>query len=433
MSRKVFISFLGTGRYQECRYRINGETSEPVKFVQEALIKHFCQNWTEEDRIFIFCTYNKEPGDPKSRDGAWELNYNPVEIGLQARLAGLKDEMGLRATIEDVKIDSGFSESEIWGIFNTVYGQLMPGDEIYFDVTHAFRSIPIFSIVLFNHSKFMKGTQLKSISYGAFEARDNENVAPVIDLTNIARLQEYNQIASSLKDFGRVKRLGNAITVGQSVTPGNTITNLRRAISQLDEYIATIDLQSIKRGNFIRDFRRNLNAVRKQGNIVAPIETILDELDRETQSFVGEDDYRNIEAAIKWTIDHDMLTQTYPLAEEYVILRISNRNSSLLKDYHMYNYINNQQERNRKFREFVGGVLGAPDDVFDRKNWNSEYKDAANYLAGDKLVVNIRPLYNPIRNIRNKLVHGNGFEYCILQNTIPQIQACIKYLRENDN
>ena len=44
MSRKVFISFLGTNNYVLCKYSIGGIDSKPVRFVQEAL--HFeGYNW----------------------------------------------------------------------------------------------------------------------------------------------------------------------------------------------------------------------------------------------------------------------------------------------------------------------------------------------------------------------------------------------------
>ena len=453
MSRKVFISFLGTNNYVECKYNINGENSTPVRFIQEALIEQLCQDWTAEDRIFIFCTSKETTGENGSKEINWldngqaRVSDESEKIGLKRRLQDLQSRLGLQAPIEQFDIDAGFSEDEIWNIFNTVYGKLLPNDEIHFDVTHAFRSIPLFSIVLFNYSKFMLGTQLKTIYYGAFEKLGpafkvkelpvEQRIAPVIDLTNIARLQEYNQIASGLKDFGKVKPLKDAIVTDDNALPDYTIANLRKSISELDEYIATINLKEIKKGAFITNFRNNLKNVNKRKQIIKPIRNMLDELYRETEDFVSQNDYRNIEAAINWTIKHDMLMQVYPLAAEYIILRVSDRNSSLLQNYHMYDYISDQQERNRKFREFVGGVLGAPDDVFNQKNWNSssfrEYRDAADELANDNLVVDIRPLYNPIRNVRNKLVHGNGFEYCILQNTIPQIQACIGYLRENDN
>ena len=63
MPRKVFISFLGTNNYVQCRYDINGVVSAPVRFVQEALIEEFCKDWAEEDRTFMFCTSKEKFGE----------------------------------------------------------------------------------------------------------------------------------------------------------------------------------------------------------------------------------------------------------------------------------------------------------------------------------------------------------------------------------
>ena len=210
MARKVFISFLGTNNYVLCKYTIDDVMSKPVRFVQEALIEQTCKDWTETDKILIFCTSKESTGENGSKETNWldsgqEKIYDESEkIGLQHRLQDLQTRIGLKPQIEQLDIEAGFSEEEIWDIFNTVYSKLQPHDQIYFDVTHAFRSIPLFSVVLFNYSKMMIGTQLVSIMYGAFEklgpafkVRElplDERVAPVIDLTNIARLQEYNQI-----------------------------------------------------------------------------------------------------------------------------------------------------------------------------------------------------------------------------------------------
>ena len=462
MSRKVFISFLGTNNYVLCKYNINGEDSKPVRFVQEALIEHLCKDWTEDDRIFIFCTSKETTGENGSKEINWldngqaRISDDSEKIGLQHRLQDLQSKIGLKPTIEQFDIEAGFSEDEIWDIFNAVYSKLKPDDDIYFDVTHAFRSIPLFSIVLFNYSKFMLGTQLMIILYGAFEKLGpaykvkempiEQRVAPVIDLTNIARLQEYNQIASNLKDFGKVKRLKDAIITEQESTETFTsssaslgkqkdaiiteqestsdqdIRNLGKSISQLDEYIATIDLQEIKSGKFISTFRSNFKNVKKRKEIVGPIKNILDELYKETEDFVCQNDYRNIEVAINWTIKHDMLMQAYPLAEEYIILRI----------YDMFRELKPSQLYKKQFKEFVSSVLGMPDEDFVIRNWKgslANFPDVADTLADDFLIQELRPLYAPIRAARNSLAHGNGaIKYDELKKGIADIVECIKYL-----
>ena len=436
MPRKVFISFLGTNNYVLCRYDI-GEAA-PVRFVQEALIEHFCKEWSEDDRILIFCTSKEKTGENGSKEINWFDNGQPrvtdesEKIGLQHRLQDLKARIGLKAQIEEHDIKAGFSEEEIWDIFDTVYDKLKPDDQIYFDVTHAFRSIPLFSIVLFNYSKFMMDTRLISIMYGAFEKLGpaykvkelpiEQRVAPVIDLTNIARLQEYNQIASSLKDFGKVKLLKDAIAADQESISDQTIRNLADSISELDEYIATIDLKELKSGKFIRKFRSCYKNAKKKKKLVKPISNILDELNKETEDFVEESSYRNIEAAINWTIKHEMLMQAYPLAEEYVILRVSS----------MFNDIKPPQLTAKKFREFVSGILGIPESDFLQKNWKydlSAFPELADELSEDFLIKELRPLYDRIRQSRNSLAHGNGvIKFADLKKGVPDIVECIKYL-----
>lgn len=437
MARKVFISFLGTNNYVLCKYTIDDIITKPVRFVQEALIEHICKDWTEADKIIIFCTSRESTGENGSKEMNWFDNGQPKpydeseKIGLLHRLQDLQERIGLKPQIEQLDIKAGFSEEEIWDIFNTVYSKLQPHDQIYFDVTHAFRSIPLFSIVMFNYSKLMIGTQLVSIMYGAFEklgqvakVRDmdmNERIAPVIDLTNIARLQEYNQIANNQKGFGKVKRLKEAVASELAKNSGQAVRDLCNSISELDEYIATINIQAIKAGKFISKFRNNYKHVKRNMSLTKPLSNLLDELNRETADFVGENSYRNIEAAINWTIKHDMLMQAYPMAEEYIILRVAD----------MFKDIKPSQLSTKKYREFISGILGAPKEDFISKNWKyslADFPDVADDLSEDFLIRELRPLYEPIRLSRNALTHANGIEYGELQKGIPNIIECIKHL-----
>ena len=252
MPRKVFISFLGTGNYVECYYDIDKE--HPVRFVQESLIRTICKDWTEDDRIYIFCT---EEAEKKNwvNNGQEKIREEIEKIGLESRL----DKLNIKAKIEKVRIEEGFSEESVWSIFNKVYGKLNEGDSIYFDVTHAFRSIPIFSVVLFNYSRVMKNTKIEEIKYGAFEKLGfanevinkplEERIAPVLDLTNIVRLQEYNEMASSIHYFGKTKMLTAGLR--NENDENKVLKDLCTAVTDLDEYIATNQLTNIREGKFI--------------------------------------------------------------------------------------------------------------------------------------------------------------------------------------
>ena len=45
MGRKVFITFLGTGKYKECIYTYSNKESEVVTYVQTATIKLFAPDF----------------------------------------------------------------------------------------------------------------------------------------------------------------------------------------------------------------------------------------------------------------------------------------------------------------------------------------------------------------------------------------------------
>lgn len=432
MSRRVFISFLGTNNYIECKYRDGDYVSPPVRFIQEALLRNICGHWTSDDRVLIFCT---EEAERKNwLDNGQERATSEVERqGLQQRLALFAAEPdGLKVPVEMVHIAEGFTEDDVWRIFSVVYEKLEPQDEIYFDVTHAFRSIPIFSVVLFNYARFMKDTRIMAVKYGAFEqlgpafqVKDipvEERVAPVLDLTNIVRLQEYNQIASNLKDFGKVKSLKSVLAYVGEIPADGVIRDLSNSIAEMDEYITTIDLKKIKSGNFIKKFRDSYKFVTRKRTMLAPIMNILHELYRETQDFVPEDSFRNIEAAVNWTIKHDMLMQAYPLAEEYIIrwtaTKYAEERPSALNP--------------KKYHIFISSLLGMPQEDFRMRQWKETlalYPDVANVLADEPFIIRLRPLYDKVRNMRNSLAHGNGsVTYRQLQQGIVDIVQCLTYL-----
>ena len=136
----VFISFLGTSNYKVCRYYHDNKPENfcQTNFVQRALVEWFCKNWGEEDKIFIFVT---------------ELAQKTNQELLSAALGELKLPNKI---LEFVKIPDGKNKHELWQIFNKVNEKLREGDHIYFDVTHAFRFIPMLACYLLNFANILK-------------------------------------------------------------------------------------------------------------------------------------------------------------------------------------------------------------------------------------------------------------------------------------
>lgn len=201
MARKVFISVLGTGNYKECIYASGNTQYDGTRFIQKATLQMLDvkEGWTESDRIYIIVTDG-------SKEQNWETRTDNGEpkIGLADTLK----EMHLSTPIETIRIPDGNNEDEIWQIFSDIYKVLNDEDELYFDLTHGFRYLPMMVLVLGNYAKFLKHTEVKSITYGNYESRDKEtNIAPIINITPLAALQDWTNAAADYLEHGDATKL----------------------------------------------------------------------------------------------------------------------------------------------------------------------------------------------------------------------------------
>lgn len=339
MSRKVLISFLGTGNYVPVYYLWTDlrkcTPNHKNKFVQEAIASKLCKNWTENDCIMVFRT-------SQSNEKNWIDNTiidkegNCEELrGLKSTLEGMTFANGgkLKCLINPKIEGAGESDSyiiptgldqpqeELEEIFNQVFSKLNENDEIYFDVTHAFRTIPLFATVLFNYSRFLKGTSLNAIYYGAYEKLNRETEeAPIANLIDIVRLQAINNAAAGFRDFGNMGAFSNILLGVRDLD--NDINDISEALTNLDEYIQTCQIEAIKGGEYIITIDSCIERFccspftnESQRSLLKSISNQL----HEKFKFVGKSSYRNIEAAIDWTIKYNMIQQGLTMAQEYII------------------------------------------------------------------------------------------------------------------
>jgi CRISPR-associated Csx2 family protein len=196
MDRKVFISFLGSSFYGKCCYASKDFTSSETRFVQQATLEWIKNNegcFPDVSRILV------TKGETGSKESNWNKNIS-VRSNSQSKkneqYSGLEkvlEEMGIKATAID--IPDGKDEFEIWGIFETILGQLKKGDELYLDLTHGYRYMPMLLLVLSDFAKKTKQTTVAHISYGNFEGRDKEkNIAQFVDLLPLKSIQEEKGI-----------------------------------------------------------------------------------------------------------------------------------------------------------------------------------------------------------------------------------------------
>ena len=161
MTQSLF-AFLGISDYLPCNYVFEFKDRikiSNIRFVQEAIASILSDKGNEELKVVLFVT---EVAKQKTffDNGHLDSKGRPLpREGLEKRLKLLGDKI----TINLVEIPEGISEQEICSIFNIVYNNIMDNDEIIFDITHAFRSLPMLAIIILGYAKILKNITIKGI------------------------------------------------------------------------------------------------------------------------------------------------------------------------------------------------------------------------------------------------------------------------------
>ena len=310
MARKVFISILGTSSYLETKYFFGKEPKgdeKPTRFVQEATVSNLCSSWTEQDKVRIFLT-----NDAKMSN--WVDNGNKeLYEGLQSRLKNLNFKFDLKA----IPIKEGFSEDEIWSIFETVFNEIEYDSEIYFDITHAFRSIPMLVMVLINYSKFLKNVKVKGIYYGVFEKLGpaykvkeievKNRYAPIIDLIAFSDLQDWTSATSEFINTGRLKNIIKKVNYSNNFE-----------FFDFSEEILTCRGIEIQNGEKVIKLKKELL---KATDEKIPFKAIKEKIIDKVKDYKQEDVFNGFRA-VKYCIDFDIIQQGITLLIESVISKV---------------------------------------------------------------------------------------------------------------
>lgn len=305
MGRKVFISFLGKSDYTECKY--GHPDTDKLKYVQEATLNFLCaKEWPANSAAYILLTNDAEIANWNDNGHIdSETKEKKKNLGLKSRLA----QMNLPFDVIPInKLPDGNSEVEIWTIFQRVFEKIEYEDELYFDLTHGFRYLPMLVLVLGNYVKFLKKATVKSITYGNFESRV-DGVAPIIDLTPLSLLQDWTYAAGTYLDSGNVKKL----TEMSGEKYANFADKLNETISDFHmcRGISIIESTNIKQIKLLMGTMDTSD--------LPPLKFVFDEVKADFNKY---DDIQNIKngyESAKWCFKNQLYQQAITILIETVI------------------------------------------------------------------------------------------------------------------
>ena len=319
-SRKVFISILGTGKYDPCIYRQGDFTSTETRFIQEAtldFLRERCK-WSADDAAYIFLT-------PTARTSNWQAK--PVDkdgkskgidyIGLEPTL----NQMGLPFPVEPVDISEEGDEEAIWSVFRSIYEQIHEGDRLYIDITHSFRYLPMLLLVLTNYARELKGAEVVSITYGNWEAKPD--IKPIVDLGALIDLQDWTVAAGEFLRNGRASGLAELTkervtpilkaTKGKS-EPAKALRDLVNKLTTVSQSLTTIRGKEILGGEIFEELYERTDGL--DAGLITPMVPLIDKIRDSFRDFDTKPSVSNGFAAARWCYRMQLYQQSITILQE---------------------------------------------------------------------------------------------------------------------
>ncbi|HHV71623.1 MAG TPA: TIGR02221 family CRISPR-associated protein [Clostridia bacterium] len=343
---KILISSLGTGKlkddntskreYSRTVYRFEDVGKEyKTPFIAAALSEHL-----QVDKLYLVGTsksmwetvygyFSDESGQPVDETYWFELvekveffkNGNkkmdedylePVNKAIDGYLRYLRSSAsgGSHCYI----IDYGLNEAELWNNFDVIMRigeNLKKDDEIYLDITHAFRSIPFFVYLmldLIGILKFKNDFKLSGLYYGMLDVIEEMGHAPVVDLSSLYHITLWTRGAYNFINYGNGYLLADLIKD-----------------TRISENIKNIsDIVNI---NYIDDFKKEIDRLTfllEDINLSEPVIKYMQPyLMSFTDRFKGISSGGQLQFALaKWYFDNKRFVQGYICLAESIITRI---------------------------------------------------------------------------------------------------------------
>lgn len=232
---KVLISFLGTGalkqddsslrKYKQAKYRFDDNNEYESSFVSEALVQHF-----DIDKIIlvgtvksmweeVYMAFAALNGIEPDEDYALKLMAHSESASAKSELAlpekhKIEEVLGQDSHIELIRY--GLTKEEIEeneALILSLEQYINKGDELIVDITHSFRSLPLFlmNLLLYLANVSSKKITISHICYGMLEVRNELGYAPIVELNSIIEINKWITGAYAFSMFGNGYQIADLI------------------------------------------------------------------------------------------------------------------------------------------------------------------------------------------------------------------------------
>ncbi len=373
------ISFLGVNNYSKTRYVWNDQEKE-TEFFPEA-VAHFVQ----PEKILICLT-------PTAREGERSNNWRELKQRFEQN----------NVPFEPLPIPEGHSEPELWDIFDTLTNAVDEGEEVIFDITNSFRSLPFLSFLAIAYLKAAKKVRVKHVLYGAWDARDKENRSPVFDLTPFVSLLDWLTATEQFIQTGNARGLSTLlnpknVSRGVLLEAAHTLDTISQAARLCQPF--TLMQEVGKLDNALAQAQQELQiTARPFGILKNQVVNAFGQFENDGKD--AESMLRTEFQMVQWYYDKGQIIQAVTLAREWLIDAVTYRLEQPL-DYLIDNRIS--------FEKAISGIslLGKPDPenherIFTENDLNRWGLELLNWPEREQL----SQVWVDLKNVRNPLDHA---------------------------
>lgn len=307
VNMKKLYTFLGMGKLSECIYCYGGVKATPTPFIQLALVELLAAMGDPVEQVVLLATKKTMETRNTEFAAAWQAS-------------------GITVPYRYLEVVDVPDEENLWILFDQVYQDFNAYDQVYFDITHGFRSFPFAVFPIIHYARQLKDIKVGKILYGNFEARTVEDsyiLAPVNDLTDLISLLDWTYGVTSFLETGDAKgmiRLAEQEGLrAQQKGVKNSFQSKKLALQmeKFNQSMATSRGASF--GREVRELQRHLGeALKNEVAYSRPLAALLDKVIDKISAFTG-DPVLDPFYAVKWCIEHDYIQQAYILLSEHVI------------------------------------------------------------------------------------------------------------------
>lgn len=382
----ILISFLGTGNYQRINYKYK-EKEYNSEYFTEAIA-----NITKPKAIYLLQTK-----EAKNKHGSI---------------------LSQRISYEEIIIPPGTTQNEMWNIFDKIVNNIPDNSEVVFDITHGFRSQPILALAAMVYLKALKNVTVKQILYGAYEAKDEQNTAPVFDLKPFLDLMDWSYGVYEFTRNGNTKEFRNLLSDAHRNTyivkdevkakklkvAGNILEEFSNAMSvvNINDMLTNANNFKMVLPKIIYDTKNILEA-KPFGLLIDKVSERMNKMGTPYKKEEGTEFIRTNVEIIKWYIETEQFQQAITLMTELIITVKCVKNN---ENPYLY-----------ESRKKAAGIFG---------------KEIETVKGGEKYGLEAKEtkLFNKLGEVRNEINHAGMKEKTLEVTGTNQIKRIKEYFRD---